>query len=56
MITKEKSGVVEFRNQRDIIADRQKQTEQRYQALQKRVGKIIHTNNHLAQVSISEEK
>jgi hypothetical protein len=49
MMTMEKSGVIEFKSQKDIIADRQKKTEQQYQELQKRIGKIIKSNYHLAQ-------
>jgi hypothetical protein len=49
MIITEKSGVIEFKSQKDIIADRQKRTKQQYQELQKRVGKIIQNNYHLAQ-------
>lgn len=44
-----RSGIVEFKKQKDIIADRQKKTDQQYLALQKRVGKIIQTNHYLAQ-------
>ncbi|WP_180955452.1 MULTISPECIES: hypothetical protein [Bacillus] len=55
MITTEKSGIVEFRNQRDIIADRKKKTEQEYRELQKRVGKIINHNYQLVQSSISDK-
>jgi prefoldin subunit 5 len=43
------SGIVEFKSQKDIIADRRKQTEQQLQELQKRVGRIIQSNYHLAQ-------
>lgn len=50
-IEKEKSGVVQFRNQKEIIADRQKRTQLEYQELQKRVGNIIKTNYHLSQTN-----
>lgn len=43
-----KSGVIKFRSQKDIIADRQKETELQYKELQKRVGKIVKTNYSLA--------
>lgn len=54
MIIKEKSGVVEFKSQKDIIADRQKKTDQQYRDLQKRIGRIMKSNYHLAQSSLSE--
>jgi predicted nucleic acid-binding OB-fold protein len=49
MITTAKSGVVEFKNQREIIADRQRKTDQEYRDLQKRVGTILKTNYHIVQ-------
>jgi len=56
MIITEKSGVVEFKSQQEIIADRQKKTDQQYQELQKRVGKIIRQNYRLAHVVFTENK
>lgn len=50
----EKSGVINFKSQKDIIADRQKKTEKQYQELQKRVGKIIKSNYHQAQNTLSQ--
>lgn len=49
MTTNVKSGLVEFKTQRDIIADRQKKTDQQYRELQKRVGTLLKTNYLIAQ-------
>lgn len=36
-----KSGVVQFKSQKEIIADRQRKTDMELQALQKRLDKIL---------------
>ncbi|WP_374717760.1 hypothetical protein [Neobacillus sp.] len=51
-----KSGIVEFRNQREIIIDRQMKTQEKYKALQNRIGKILLTNNYLVQQSINHKE
>ncbi|WP_274856946.1 hypothetical protein [Bacillus methanolicus] len=55
MITTKKSGVIEFKNQRDIIADRQRKTDQQYRDLQKRVSKIIKSNYHITESVLSSK-
>jgi hypothetical protein len=54
--TTPKSGIVQFKNQKEIIIDRQKQTELRYKALQKRVSKILQANYNLVQKSTSDKE
>ncbi|MCP1161207.1 MULTISPECIES: hypothetical protein [Bacillus] len=53
MIVKE-SGVIEFKSQKDIIADRQKKTDQQYKELQKRVGRIVKSNYRLTQNTLEK--
>lgn len=43
-----KSGLVEFKSQKEIIADRQRKTDIKFQALQKRVNTLMKESYQLA--------
>lgn len=50
-----KSGLVEFKSQKEIIADRQRKTDIKFQALQKRVNTIMKESYQLAYDVAHEE-
>lgn len=44
-----KSGLVEFKSQKEIIADRQRKTDIEFKALQKRVSSLMKESYQIAQ-------
>ncbi|MEI2356682.1 hypothetical protein [Mesobacillus zeae] len=56
MTTKAKSGVIEFKSQKDINADRLKSTDIKYRDLQKRVDKLVKANYYTTNGDLPERK